>query len=253
MKKFKIIKSLISTGTYQEFIENIFKLSKNKNSSYVCISNVHMTIEVFNSKKFENIVNNADLTTPDGMPLAKAIGYIYGTKQERIAGMDLTADIMHKCEELNQSIFIYGLTKETLTKFKNQTKKDFPKLNIETYSPPFRKLSNLEKNKIIKDINDFNPDFLFVALGCPKQEKWMAEHKDKINSCMIGLGGALEVYAGVKSRAPKWMRDNSLEWLYRLIQDPRRLWKRYLYTNSLFIILIIKQFLQYKLQRKKDV
>ena len=253
MKKFKIIKSLISTGTYQEFIENIFKLNKNKNSSYVCISNVHMTIEVFNSKKFENIVNNADLTTPDGMPLAKAIGYIYGTKQERIAGMDLTADIMHKCEELNQSIFIYGLTKETLTKFKNQTKKDFPKLNIETYSPPFRKLSNLEKNKIIKDINDFNPDFLFVALGCPKQEKWMAEHKDKINSCMIGLGGALEVYAGVKSRAPKWMRDNSLEWLYRLIQDPRRLWKRYLYTNSLFIILIIKQFLQYKLQRKKDV
>ena len=112
-------------------------------------------------------------------------------------------------------------------------------------------MSNKEKSNIITIINDSNPDFVFVALGCPKQEKWMAEHKGKVNSCMIGLGGALEVYAGVKDRAPLWMQKYSLEWLYRLAQDPRRLWKRYFVTNSLFIILFIKQYIIQKTLKKK--
>ncbi len=254
MKKLKVIKSLISIGKYEYFILELLSLAQNKVSSYVCVANVHMTIESYNDKKIEAIVNNANITTPDGMPLAKAIKYLYKIEQDRVAGMDLTSDIMREAEKNNLSIFVYGLTDETLNIFTDRAKKEFPKLRIQSYSPPFRELDSNEKNEIIKMINDYSPNFVFVALGCPKQEKWMAEHKGKINSCMIGLGGALEVYAGVKSRAPQWMQDNSLEWLYRLIQDPKRLWKRYLYTNNLFILLFIKQFIEKKLKMKeKDV
>jgi len=254
MKKKKIIKSLINIGKYEYFIAELLSLATNKQSSYVCISNVHMTIEAYNDKKFENIVNNANITTPDGMPLAKAIKYLYRIKQDRVAGMDLTSDIMRESEKNNFSIFVYGLSNETLSIFINKARKEFPKLNIQSYSPPFKELNPNEKEYISNKINNFNPNFVFVALGCPKQEKWMAEHKGKIDSCMIGLGGALEVYAGVKNRAPQWMQNNSLEWLYRLIQDPKRLWKRYLYTNTLFIVLFIKQFIKEKLKiKKKDV
>lgn len=249
MKKTKVIESLINVGKYEDFISHLLTLSHKNLSSYVCIANVHMTIEVYKSKKFKEIVNSANIITPDGMPLAKAIKYLYGVSQDRVAGMDLTSDIMCKCEKNNMSIFVYGLTTKTLEQFKNKTKVEFPRLNIKTYSPPFRELASNEKEQIINDINHFNPNFLFVSLGCPKQEKWMAEHKGKINSCMIGLGGALEVYAGVKKRAPKWMQENSLEWFYRLIQDPKRLWKRYLYTNSIFIYLLLKQIILQKFKK----
>jgi len=119
------------------------------------------------------------------------------------------------------------------------------------YSPPFRTLSESEDAKITEKIRKAKPDLVFVSLGCPKQEKWMAEHKTKLNACLLGLGQAFRTYAGVEKRLPKWMRDLSLEWAYRLIQEPRRLWKRYLYTNSVFLFLAFKhlviQFFQKRL------
>ncbi len=246
MKKLQIIKSLISVGKYDEFVSNILILSKNKKSSYVCISNVHMTIEANDDKDYLEVVNNADIATPDGMPLAKAVKYIYGINQDRVAGMDLMPSLMEKCEENNKSIFLYGSTDDVLEKIIDKAKNSFPLLEIDSYSPPFRKMSDIEREDIINEINKKNYDFVFVALGCPKQERWMAEHKNKINSCMIGFGGAFEVYADVKDRAPRWMQDSSLEWIYRLAQDPKRLWKRYMYTNNKFIILFVKQFLYKK-------
>jgi N-acetylglucosaminyldiphosphoundecaprenol N-acetyl-beta-D-mannosaminyltransferase len=250
LHKKKVLKSFISIGTYKEFIFNILTLSEEKKSSYVCVSNVHMTIEAYDNKDFLNIVNRADITTPDGMPLAKAIKYLYNIDQDRVAGMDLMPSIMKECQKLNKSIFLYGSTQEILEAIVLKAKDDFPSLKIDYYSPPFRALSEEEKREVIDKINAKNYDFVFVALGCPKQEKWMAEHKDKINSCMIGLGGALEVYANMKKRAPQWMQNYSLEWLYRLLQDPKRLWKRYLYTNNKFLLLLLVQFMQIKLVKK---
>lgn len=247
MNKKLVVSILISTGSYQKFIKEMFKLSQQENSSYVCISNVHMTIEAHQDKDFCNIVNNSNIATPDGMPLAKGLKFLYGQHQDRVAGMDLTEDLLRECEKREKSIFIYGSTDDTLTIFENKVKKDFPNLKIKTFSPPFRTLTLKEKKEHILMINKFNPEFVFVALGCPKQEKWMSEHKNKINSCMIGLGGAIEVYAGVKDRAPRWMQDYSLEWFYRFIQDPKRLWKRYLLTNSLFLMLFIIQYIQSKI------
>lgn len=247
MVRKKIININICIESYENFLKNIILLSEEKNSSYVCVANVHMLIEAFFDKGFRKIVNNADIITPDGMPIAKAIKYIYSINQKRVAGMDLMPDLIKECAKLNKKIFLYGSTNKILGKIEKKIKNQYPNIKIKTYSPPFRKLNENEKNEIVKMINDYNPDFVFVALGCPKQEKWMAEHKNKIKSCMIGFGGAFEVYAGVKKRAPVWMQKYSLEWLYRLLQDPKRLFKRYLYTNTIFLILIIFQYVKVKI------
>lgn len=244
--KKNIINSYISAGSYQSFIDHIITLSNTKTSSYVCVANVHMLIEGYKECAFQHVINNADLATPDGMPLAEAMKWLYGIEQERVAGMDLMPDLMKTFEEKGLSIFLYGSTDDVLAKILSKVKSEFPTLKCNAYSPPFRTLLDDEKNNIITMINEKNPHFVFVALGCPKQEKWMAEHRGKVNSCMIGLGGAFEVYAGVKNRAPLWMQKASLEWLYRLIQDPKRLWKRYLYTNSLFVYALLKQLIYTK-------
>ena len=251
MTKLKIIKTLVSQGTYQEILSWILNKASCE-SSYVCVSNVHMLIEAYKDNDFNIIVNEAAMATPDGMPLAKAMKSLYGINQERVAGMDLMPDLMREAEKENLSVYIYGSTDEVIDKIKLKAKNEFPKLKIEGYSPPFRILSQEEKDNVLKQINKFNPSFVFVALGCPKQEKWMAEHKGKVHACMVGLGGALEVYAGIKDRAPIWMRENSLEWLYRLIQDPKRLWKRYFVTNTLFIGLFIIQYIKIKLFKRFD-
>jgi len=252
MKKVKVISSMISTDSYSMMLNSITDLVKIRKSSYVCVSNVHMLIESYNSGSFNKILDRADIATPDGMPLAKAIKLLYGIKQDRVAGMDLMPDLMKISQEKNLSIFLYGSTDDTLAKIVSKTKEEFHNLKLDVYSPPFRTITDTEKEDIITMINEKNPDFVFVALGCPKQEKWMAEHKNKINSCMIGLGGALEVYAGIKDRAPKWMQDYSLEWLYRLVQDPKRLWKRYLVTNTLFIVLLFIQVVKVKIFKFKE-
>ena len=252
MKKLKIIKSLISTGSYDEFITNLLKLSEGKSSSYVCVSNVHITIEANDDDNFLNVVNAADVTTPDGMPLAKAMKYLYGVDQDRVAGMDLMPSLMQKCETKSKSIYLYGSTQEVLEKIIARAKLDFPSLKLDAYSPPFRELSIDEKKSVVDKINSEEYDFVFVALGCPKQERWMAEHKDVVQSCMVGLGGAFEVYAEVKTRAPQWIQNYSLEWLYRLVQDPKRLWKRYFITNTLFILLLLIQVVKVKIFRHKE-
>ena len=251
MQKKRIIRSLINIGEYNTFVGEILNLSQRKPSSYVCVANVHMLIEAYNDDGFNKIVNEADIATPDGMPLAKGINILYGIKQERVAGMDLMPDLMRECHRLDKKIYLYGSTEEVLNKIQKKAGDDFPGLKIESYSPPFRKLSAKEDEGITETINTFDPDFVFVALGCPKQERWMHEHKNRVNSCMIGLGGAFEVYAEIKNRAPQWMQHYSLEWVYRFAQDPKRLWKRYLVTNTRFILLFFVQLLQMRLFRKK--
>jgi len=248
MNKLKVLKTEITVGSYEEFIANLFMLAETKVSSYVCLCNVHMLIEAFDSMNFMEIINHADLVAPDGMPVAKALELLYGVNQERIAGMDLIESIFQLAETHNKSIYLYGATQDTLNKIVVKLQNEYPGLhNVWTDSPPFRLLSDDEMDKTINNINQKNPDFVFVALGCPKQEKWMYQNKDRIHSCMVGLGGALPVYAGQVSRSPIWMQTYGLEWLYRLSQEPERLWKRYFYTNSKFIFLFLVQLFKFKI------
>ena len=243
MKKRRILESFVSVGLFKDFIEGIFTLSEEKESSYVCVCNVHMLVEAHRDNEFNKILNHADIITPDGMPVAKVLSWRYKVNQETVSGMDLLPELIKECANRNKSIYLYGSTNKVLEEIIRKVNEEFSKLKIAYKSPPFRLLTDKEDLDTVKEINHFNPDFVFVALGCPKQEKWMAQHKEKINSCMIGLGGAFPVYAGLQSRAPKWLSNNSLEWLYRLLLEPRRLLSRYFITNSLFIYYICIDFI----------
>jgi N-acetylglucosaminyldiphosphoundecaprenol N-acetyl-beta-D-mannosaminyltransferase len=211
-----------------------------------------MLIEANDSETFANIVNQADMATPDGKPVAKGLQWLYKINQPRVAGMDLIESLFARCEKDKLKICLFGSTEEVLDKIQQKAKIQFPQLNIiDAISPPFRELAEEEKSAMVERINSHSPDFVFVALGCPKQEKWMAEHKGKVNACMIGLGGAFPVYAGTVERSPDWMQQNGLEWLYRLYKEPGRLWKRYFYTNSKFIWLFSLQLLKTRIFNKK--
>lgn len=217
MKRRRVVSLNLSTGTYCDFITRIIGLGVHRMSSYVCIANVHMTIEAFRNKDFEHIVNNADIVTPDGMPLAKGLKMLYGLEQERVSGMDLMPDLIKESEKEGLSIYFLGSTIDVLEKIRERIYREHPQLKIAGfYSPPFRQLTKEEEIETIQSINLSGANIVFVALGCPKQETWMAKHKEKINAVMIGLGGAFPVYSGLQRRAPVIMQNYSLEWLFRL-------------------------------------
>lgn len=243
LRKF-IISLQIDTGTFQEFVSEIIYLSKKGTSSYVCVANVHMIIEAYDDPDFARDVNNADLVTPDGMPLTKAIKLLHRQLQQRIAGMDLLPELLVKVEQEHLPVYIYGGTENMLANANKFLLENYPSILLAgSYSPPFRVLSEAEDLAIIDKINQSGARLIFVALGCPKQEKWMAAHKNKIMACMIGIGGALPVVIGEQKRAPYWMQKMSLEWFYRFIQEPKRLFKRYFYTNSKFLFLLLYHLL----------
>lgn len=250
-QKRSVLGSFITTHSYSDFINEIFLRVENKIPAYVCFANVHMVVEAHRDPSFKKIVNEADLVAPDGKPISVFLRLAGGWKQERICGMDIFPDILEKAQGRGKSVFFYGTTPELLKTISAKAKKQFPDLKIAGYhSPPFRELCKGEKSDIIKMINNANPDLVFVSLGCPKQEKWMAENKGKIRGCLLGLGQAFKVYAGEEKRLPEWMRNISLEWAYRLCLEPRRLWKRYLYTNSFFIALTARALIR---QRTKSM
>ncbi len=248
MLKENIFTFPVSVGSYQQFIDQIFHLSEHQDSSYVCFANVHMVVEGYNDPAFNAVVREADIVTPDGQPVALFLRLFKKINQVRVAGLDVFPDLLKEAQARGKSIYFYGTTDDVLAKIEEKARREYPELNIcGLYSPPFRKLSDEEEEATIRMINDARPDLVFVALGCPKQENWMAQHKGKVKGCMLGLGHAFKVYAGVSTRSPQWMQKLSLEWAYRLYQEPGRLWKRYFYTNSFFLFLTAKYALFHRL------
>ncbi|MBU6158091.1 MAG: WecB/TagA/CpsF family glycosyltransferase [Bacteroidetes bacterium] len=247
--KFQLISLNINNLSYQNILNKIIDFSKNRQSSYVCLANVHMTIEAYLDADFASKVNNADVVAADGMALVKSIKFLFGLKHERATGFDLLPDLLKKAASLDLSVFVFGGTVEMLSLTKNHISSQYPGItNHYYYSPPFRSLTNDEEIEIINTINQSGAQLVFVVLGCPKQEKWMAKMKGKINACMIGVGGALPVVIGMQKRAPQWMQEMSLEWLFRLFQEPKRLFRRYFITNSLFICLLLLNFLRSRIR-----
>jgi N-acetylglucosaminyldiphosphoundecaprenol N-acetyl-beta-D-mannosaminyltransferase len=243
--KRRLLTADITAGSFKAFIDQVFWLSEHKPSSYVCFANVHMLMEAYQNRDFNSILNNADMAAPDGGPLSKLMKLLYGQHQDRVAGMDLLPVLLKEAAVRGKSVFFYGSTDDVLEAVVKTAKQKHPQLTIAGhFSPPFRKLSCTEDEAIVQMINDTNPDLVFVALGCPKQERWMADHKGRVNACMLGVGQAYMTYAGLEKRLPKWARDLSLEWVYRLWQEPKRLWKRYLVTNSMFVALTFKLLLK---------
>lgn len=209
--------------------ENIEKLS----GDYICVSNVHTTVTSSEDEAYKAIQNGGIMAIPDGGPLS-SVGRKRGAKEmARTTGPSYMGEVL---KIGGYRHFFYGSTVETLEKLSANLSKDYPQSIVTgLYSPPFRELTEEEDNEIIEMINNTNPDFVWIGLGAPKQEKWMAAHQGKINGLMVGVGAAFDYYAGNIKRAPQWMQKANLEWLYRLMQDPKRLFKRYFVTNSKFI------------------
>jgi N-acetylglucosaminyldiphosphoundecaprenol N-acetyl-beta-D-mannosaminyltransferase len=251
MEKTSVLGMQISRGPYIQFTSSIIEAVKEKKSAYVCVANVHMLIEAYRHRNFAAIVNGADFITPDGKPLTWALRLLKGVRQERVAGMDLLPDLLKISEEERIPVYFYGGEQEALDRTETFLKKNYPFLPIAgLYSPPFRQLSGAEEEGIIQNINHSGARMVFVILGCPKQEKWMASMLGRVQALMIGVGGALPVMIGIQKRAPGWMQKIGLEWMYRLLQEPRRLFSRYAMTNSLFLYLLSKAYLRRLFLRK---
>ena len=203
---------------------------------YICVSNVHTTVTSYEDKSYCAVQNGGIMAIPDGGPLS-TVGRKRGYKtMKRTTGPSYMGEILKISVQKGYSHYFYGSTEETLDKMNLKLTKQYPGLKIAgMYSPPFRPLTDEEDINIIAKINEVNPDFVWVGLGAPKQEKWMAEHQGKIKGLMVGVGAGFDYFAGNIERAPEWMQNNDLEWLFRLFQDPKRLFNRYWHTNTKFI------------------
>lgn len=213
-------------------------------SRYVCICNVHSVVTTRYDPIFGQVVNDADMATPDGEPVAWMLRRFGVPRQRRINGPDLMWRYCAEAATRGESIYLYGSTPETLQILEHRLAETFPGLRVAgSWSPPFRALTEEEDEADVARINASGAGTVWVSLGCPKQEKWMAAHRGRINAVMIGVGAAFDYHAGTTPRAPSWMQRSGLEWLYRLLSEPRRLWRRYLVTNTLFIFLATRQLL----------
>lgn len=217
-----------------------------RQKTYVCVAPVSTIVDCQKDKKYQEIVNNSGMTTPDGMPLVW-LGKIHGEKTiERTYGPDLMLHLCSFSQDKGYRHYFYGSSAKTIELLQQRLKKQFPGLNIVgSFSPPLRDARAMEEGEILAQINAANPDILWVALGSPKQDYWMHLHRSRLNvPVMIGIGAAFDFLAGTKPQAPVWMRRCGLEWFFRLLSEPRRLWKRYLLGNTEFIYLLAKNTLK---------
>ena len=240
----RILGVSVHATSYKAAVTQITSWAEMNESRYVCAANVHMVMEAYDSRSFMQVVNDADLVTPDGMPLVWAMRRLGIPDQERVYGPDLMIKLIETSAQSSIPIGLYGSSPNVLENLIYGIREKYPAINITySFSPPFRPLSDEEDIRTINEINSAGVRILLVGLGCPKQERWMAQHKGKISAVMVGVGAAFDFHAGAKPQAPVWMQKRGLEWFYRLFQEPRRLWKRYLYHNPRFMLLVLKQIL----------
>jgi N-acetylglucosaminyldiphosphoundecaprenol N-acetyl-beta-D-mannosaminyltransferase len=237
-----LLNSPITSLPFEEQIFLILKWARLRESKTVCLANVHMLMESYWHQDFAKVLKSADLVTPDGMPLVWMLRKLGAYNQDRVAGMDVFVRLCELSSFSKIGIFFVGSEKAVLEQMKTRLEAEFPHLQIVGMEPlPFRPLTSAEDEALIEKINSSGAGLVFVCLGCPKQEYWMAEHHNKIKAVMLGVGAVFSLYAGMQKRAPFVVRDLGLEWLYRLIQEPYRLWRRYSQTIPPFIWLALKQ------------
>ncbi len=219
-----------------------------REANYVTITGVHGVMESQVDVDVRRIHNQAGMVAPDGMPLVW-LGRLSGHNHvDRVYGPDLMLALCDRSTTKGYRQYFYGGDDGVPELLKSKLVNRFPGLNVVgTFSPPFRALSDEEDEKIVEDINDAEPDIVWVGLSTPKQERWMAAHVNRLKApVLIGVGAAFDFHTGLKMQAPRWIQRGGLEWLFRLLTEPRRLWRRYLRNNPLFILMILQQALGLK-------
>ncbi|XPF95059.1 WecB/TagA/CpsF family glycosyltransferase [Colwellia sp. RE-S-Sl-9] len=243
-KRCEIISMGVNVTNLKDALCTVEMLSKKEQGAYVCVSNVHMCIEVLDSEDFSNVVNSADLVIPDGKPLSWAQKLLGHKEAEQVRGQDIMNALCAQSGKKSLNIGFYGGSSDALLNVvKAKLLESYPDINITyAFSPPFRPLTETEDADVVTAINNANVNVLFVGIGCPKQERWMAEHKESLNCVMLGVGAAYDFIAGEKKHAPRWIQKIGMEWMFRLLSEPKRLWRRYFSTNPRFIWHFSKQY-----------
>ena len=234
----EILKTNINVTNMSDTIKYIDGHLDDLRGKYICVSNVHTTVMSYENEEYRKIQNGAAMALPDGAPLS-SYSRRKGYKQaQRVTGPDLMLELFAISKEKGYRHYFYGATEETLQSMKEGLERDYPGIQIAgMYAPPFRALTPQEDAQIVAKINEARPDFIWIGLGAPKQEEWMYQHMGQLQGVLIGVGAGFDYLAGYIKRAPRWMQRMSLEWLYRLLQDPKRLWRRYFTSNVKFICL----------------
>ena len=237
-----ILKTNINVTDMKSTIGYITENLEGLKGDYICVSNVHTTVMSFRDEEYRKIQNSAAMALPDGQPLSivsRRRGY---SEAQRVPGPDLMPAILDLSQDKGYTHYFYGSTEHTLSQLRKEILTRYPKLRIAgMYSPPFRDLTREEDEEIVRRINDSGADFVWVALGAPKQEQWMYEHRHRVRGLMIGVGAAFDFIAGTVRRAPMWMQKLCLEWVFRIMQNPKRMIPRYLNTNFSFLYYVHKE------------
>jgi len=242
MNSVLVLKTVISTTN----VENVANYLIKQKSKTIAICNVNTLVRSYNNSIIQNKINSFDIKAPDGFPVAKSSKILYKNQQERVDGFN----VFHKTIEngINEGLthYFYGSSPKVVDLMIQNLKLIYPEIKIAGfYCPPIKTYKELAEEKYVKDFIDKNADVVWVSLGFPKQEEFIHELKSKyeISSNLVGVGAVFEWVAKTKIKAPEWMANLGLEWIFRLIQEPKRLFRRYLIDNFLFIIYFIKQYL----------
>jgi len=243
MGKINFARIKIDNFSMEEVKEKIIETIKKNKKFYIVTPNAAHIVLLQRDKEFYEIYKNAGLTLADGISIVWASRILGTPLKERVTGADLFREVCEIANRMGKSIFILGGVNESEKIAENKLEKMYPNMKVYSYSPPFGfESDSIESNKILNMINMSKADILFVCVGPPKSEKWFYKHLNVLNIKLIcPFGAALDFFTGTKKRAPEWVQEIGLEWFWRLIQDPGRLWKRYLVGNVIFIFIVLKE------------
>ncbi|XOB41515.1 MAG: WecB/TagA/CpsF family glycosyltransferase [Candidatus Nealsonbacteria bacterium] len=249
----QILGSRVHMVQIPEVVELIAHWIEKESQKYhwIVVTGMHGVMEAYRDVKFKAILNSADLFVPDGISLIWIARYRGFPLKKRVSGADLMWEYFKLANKKGYRNFFYGDTKETLQELAKKLLIDFPELKIVgLYSPPFRALTPEEDAEIVRKINEKKPDILWVALGLPEQERWIFEHRDKLEiPVVIGVGAAFKFLSGKVKRAPAWLGDLGLEWLWRFFHEPRKLWRRVFLDIPAFIFLVLLELIGFKTKK----
>ena len=242
----RVLGMRVDGTSYDHAATEIIGWASRGESRYVCIATVNNVIEAHDNPAYQRVLEHADLVTPDGMPLVWGLGLLGVRGATRVYGPDLTPILCERAAAAGIPVGFYGSTPEVLADLTTNLARQYPDLQVVyTYSPPFRPLTPEEDAAVRERIDQSGVRLLFVGLGTPKQELWMAANTGPIQTVMVGVGAAFDFIAGRKRQAPNLMQRLGLEWLFRLVNEPRRLWRRYLYRNPRFVVLFAAQLFKH--------
>jgi len=235
----------IDGTSYADATGRVMDWARRGESRSICVATVHMVMESHDNPEFREVVNGADLVTPDGMPLVWALRLQGVGGATRVYGPHLTLHVLEAAQREGIPVGFYGGSPAVLRALLDEVARRFPAVKVAyAFAPPFRPLNAEEDSRIVDEMERSGARILFVGIGCPKQERWMSEHRGRVRAVMLGVGAAFDFIAGAKPQAPLWMQNHGLEWLFRLICEPRRLGWRYLKHNPRFVGLMIVQLLR---------